>query len=765
MIGLNVISANYARNFVKPVSIVFLTGQILFFLGIVTEEHIAVSVRRSCMLGICSLFVITLAILYMWNHIWRCAEGIFRECTKYIDDIPNKHVPCMIILASALSLYMEFLIIRWHSSCFGVFAHFKNISLISCFLGLGIGFSRGRSNQLTFPVFLPLLALQIIGMFLLQSTALQYILGNPISEQSAHGLANATVPGNLILYGFLIFIFTFNVINFVPLGELVSRLMLKSSNLKAYGLNLIGSIIGICAFTVLSFAWCPPSIWILIGSLGALPFLFENRMTFFISFLFIATALIALTTVKDKGVSHTYSPYQIVSIFTQEGKVPRLLVNHAYHQRIFDLSKDSQINNSSLKIIAQYYDFPYSLKHEPDEVLIVGSGTGNDVAAALRNGSSHVDAVEIDPLILYYGKQLHPEQPYESDKTTAIVDDARSYFRKTNKKYDVIVYGLLDSHTLQSGMSNIRLDSFVYTIEAFREARNRLKNDGLLFMSFSIFSEIHGRKLFLMLQEAFEGESPRVFRTLYDYAFTYVIGPGSKYFPDDPGIQFEEYTDKFNNPDIIADMSTDDWPFFYMSVRAYPKSYVIMIIIFAIISLLTIIQTVPGSREGFSIPCFFLGAGFMLVETKGITELGLAFGNTWVVISVVVCGILFMSFLANCTVIAFKRISNIFVYSLIGVSLVVGYFINISDFPSDSLWSGNLLWIFLLVVPIYFAGLAFSTEIAKGNKIHIALASNLLGAIFGGFLEYNSMYFGFKALYLIAMVMYFLAFVFGRKAS
>jgi hypothetical protein len=39
------------------------------------------------------------------------------------------------------------------------------------------------------------------------------------------------------------------------------------------------------------------------------------------------------------------------------------------------------------------------------------------------------------------------------------------------------------------------------------------------------------------------------------------------------------------------------------------------------------------------------------------------------------------------------------------------------------------------------------------------MAANLIGVILGGALEYNSMYFGFRALYLIATVLYMAAYL------
>jgi len=91
---------------------------------------------------------------------------------------------------------------------------------------------------------------------------------------------------------------------------------------------------------------------------------------------------------------------------------------------------------------------------------------GNDVAAALRNGAGHITAVEIDPLILKLGKQLHFEKPYSSSRVQAVQDDARSYVQNSKERFDLIVFSLLDSHTTNSHFTNIRIDNYVYTLEA-----------------------------------------------------------------------------------------------------------------------------------------------------------------------------------------------------------------------------------------------------------------------------------------------------------
>ena len=99
-----------------------------------------------------------------------------------------------------------------------------------------------------------------------------------------------------------------------------------------------------------------------------------------------------------------------------------------------------------------------------------------------------MDAIEIDPAILATEQARHPEKPYSDARVHAMLNDARSSLRTTNNRYDMIVYGLLDSHTLLSQAASVRLDSFVYTVEGLREARARLKAGGVFSLSFCILS-------------------------------------------------------------------------------------------------------------------------------------------------------------------------------------------------------------------------------------------------------------------------------------
>ncbi len=399
-------------------------------------------------------------------------------------------------------------------------------------------------------------------------------------------------------------------------------------------------------------------------------------------------------------------------------------------------------------------------------MAIVGAGTGNDVAAALRSGAEHVEAIEIDPAILMAGIANHPERPYQDARVRAIVNDARSFLRTTNRTYDMVIYGLLDSHTLLSHASSVRLDSYVYTVQGLSEARARLKPGGVLSLSFSVISVELGRKIYLMMQDAFDGRPPVCIRAGYDGSIIFLQARDNDLVLPAQLLQeteFHEVTSLLADPALKADVSTDDWPFFYMPRRIYPLSYLMMVGMMLVLSFLMTASFFAERPQFSQVPFFLLGAGFMLVETKGITELGLTFGNSWQVIGVVIAGILVMAFLANWVVQRLRIQRPLVPYLLLLASLSLGWLIaGRGGFPSTPL--GRLEATIVLTSPIFFSGIVFSTLLGSRGRIAGIMAVNLLGAMCGGLLEYNSMYFGFRALYVIAIVLYSLAFVWDAVA-
>ncbi len=434
-----------------------------------------------------------------------------------------------------------------------------------------------------------------------------------------------------------------------------------------------------------------------------------------------------------------------------------------YYQRVLDLSLSNRNvdTDPAVEAARNYYELPYRVYGQPKTVAVVGAGTGNDVAAALRRGSEHVDAIEIDPAILLLGRVGHPEHPYNDPRVHEIVDDARSFLRKTNQTYDMIVYGLLDSHTLLSHASNVRLDSFVYTVQALREAKARLKPGGVVSLSFSVLTPQLGRKIYLMMQQAFDGRPPVCVTAGYDGAVIFLEAKNQDLTSPSALLQqsgFQDSTSVFADPALQADVGTDDWPFFYMPRRVYPVSYLGMFVLFLLLSVLLVGNFIE-ERPQFSHSSFFLlGAGFMLIETKGITELGLTFGNSWQVIGIVIAGLMVMAFLANCVVQWLKVERPRIPYVLLLCTLLVGWWIARTGGFASTL-TGRIATTIVLTCPMFFSGMVFSSLLSLRGRISAIMAVNILGAMFGGLLEYNSMYFGLQFLYPLAGTLYLLAFL------
>jgi hypothetical protein len=704
-----------------------------------------------------------------------------RAQAAFLDALPVRRLDLAIVAAAALSLFLELAVIRWQGSVFELFALYKNLGLLACFAGLGLGYALAARDRLPLFATLPLLAWQMLVLIALRhglpgapietngyAWRVQSLLATPFTEQRNIGFASAQSAAQFIAaYAFLAVLFVLSALAFLPVGQLCGRLMARREQLRAYALNLVGSLAGVVLLLAVSALWTPPLVWFALLFALLLAFqAFDRSVT-----LAGGGAALAATIVLAWPVSfqweRIYSPYQVIEHGPGERGLTVIRAAGHYYQKVHDLSVQSQATSEERRRIGFYYELPYRVHGTPGQVAILGAGTGNDVAAALRAGAAHVDAIEIDPVILRLGRLYHPERPYDDPRVRGIVNDARTYLRTTPETYDLIVYGLLDSHTLLSHASSVRLESFVYTVEGIREARVRLKDDGLLSLSFAVVSKEIGRKIYMMMTEAFDGHPPLCLRGAYDGSVIFlqkknggVAVPASLSLDRRQGFWVME---RFEDPGVRADVSTDDWPFLYMAARVYPRSYLFMgLVVIALTALLT--GNFMRERPAFSHAVFFfLGAGFMLVETKAITELGLTFGNTWHVIGISIAGILAMAFLATVAVSRWRLRGVVLPFVLLLASLGLGWYVSRAGgfAPTPT---GKLAAVALLSLPIFFSGILFARFLDTGVSIGAAMAVNLLGAMVGGLLEYNSMYFGFRFLYGLAAALYACAFLLAWRA-
>jgi spermidine synthase len=691
-------------------------------------------------------------------------DDLFVSQTQHLDDMPIRWVDAAIFASAALSLFLELTVIRWQGTVFEFFAFYKNFTLLSCFAGLGLGYSLAGRDRTPLPAVLPLLAAQFVFLiafrFAMPEWSLASVRNLPFQEQLNMGVnVLTTFAEGVATYFFLGVAFLMTALTFVPVGQMCGRLMRRRSNLRSYGLNLLGSLAGVALTFVVSFLWTPPVVWYGLAFATLLLFYARRHGSVAAGAAIAVAGLVVLAWPVNSLWLKVYSPYQLLELaHTPQGFMEIRAAGH-YYQRVHDLSKPEALDTETLRI-RNYYDLPYRVFGSPVDVAVVGAGSGNDVAAAVRSGAARIDAIEIDPAILAAGKANHPEHPYSQPQVRPIVNDARTFLRTSNWHYDMVVYGLLDSHTLLSHASSVRLDSFVYTVEGFRDARSHLKSGGMLALSFALITNEMGRKIHRMLEAAFDGQAPKCVEGRYDHSVTFFqAANGEVRLPQDviQQLGFRECTSRFSDPAVKADLSTDDWPFFYMPRRTYPVSYLAMIAVVLALSLCLIGSFSEWPRTG-NLSYFLLGAGFMLVETKGITEMGLAFGNTWQVIGIVIAGILVMAFLANCVVHWLGLTRPLVPYLLLLASLAAGLIVARSG-GFGSTPGGQLATVVVLTSPLFFSGIVFSSLLATSTGIAGAMAANLFGAMCGGLLEYNAMYFGFQFLYWVAAALYAGAFV------
>ncbi|MFY9856408.1 MAG: hypothetical protein WAK26_21285, partial [Terracidiphilus sp.] len=346
---------------------------------------------------------------------------------------------------------------------------------------------------------------------------------------------------------------------------------------------------------------------------------------------------------------------------------------------------------------------------------------------------------------------------------TVYVDDARAFFKKTNQKYDLIVFGYLDSHTMVTGFSSIRLDNYVYTLESFREARNLLQKNGTLVLAFGAGRTSISEKLFATLAKAFDAP-PLAYFTGYDASgVVFVEGKAaeSNLISDFPEISKEL---QLHQASVV--LATDHWPFLYLATRTIPLAIWSVLALFLYFAVAVLKREMPRrlltGRQDLHL--FFLGAGFMLLETKGVTELSLLFGSTWIVNAVVITAFLVMGLLAN-TAVMFKPVSRTVAYSGLFLVLAAGMFLPYSLLESLPSTGKVLAAAVLAGLPVFFSGLIFSRSFRDVTQPAQGLGINLLGAVVGGVLENLVMIGGTPILGVLALLLYGLSATFVPRSK
>jgi hypothetical protein len=202
---------------------------------------------------------------------------------------------------------------------------------------------------------------------------------------------------------------------------------------------------------------------------------------------------------------------------------------------------------------------------------------------------------------------------------------------------------------------------------------------------------------------------------------------------------------------------SDDWPFLYLRSATIPELNLRGMALIAMLSFLILMRFAPLGTFRPNGQMFFLGAGFMLLETKGVVHMALLFGSTWVVNSVVFGAILVMILLSNLFVLAFRPRSLWPFYLLLVLALLANAYVPMSVFlnlPGSARIFASCAMVFL---PIFFAGVIFATAFRDSRHPDLDFGSNIGGVILGGLSENASLLLGFNHLLVLAIGYYVLS--------
>jgi hypothetical protein len=635
--------------------------------------------------------------------------------------------------------FVELALIRWTAANNVHLAYITNFVLLASFLGVGVGFLRARASQDLFrwaPVGLAaLVAFELVFPVKVVTLSASYPF------EGAFGLPALSQWISLPL------IFGSVVLIMAGIGQAMARTFAQFPPLEAYRLDILGSLAGIVLFSALSFLDLPPIAWGAVAAIGFVALAGRRQRRWQWG---AVAAVVILLGVESLSPTDYWSPYYKITAVQPPGThgVLKVSANNIRHQTLYPIA--------TLRKIKFWYFFPY--RHVSpgslDNVLIVGAGTGNDVGIALAEGARHVDAVEIDPVLVQLGRRYNPEHAYQNPRVTVHIDDGRAFLQNTTQRYNLIIFALPDSLTALAGQSALRLENYLFTSQAVRLARSHLAPGGMYTM-YNYYQPFLLNRYATTLDDAFGSPPCAELGNIVNGRQEGVLS-----------VALDGRTPNCASPwqGQRVTPASDDWPFPYLPSRSIPNYY-LWVVGLILAGALVVVRRAGGpfTQMARYVDLAFMGSAFLLLESKNIVQFALLFGTTWFVNSLVFAGVLGSVYAAIETARHVRLPRPVVLYGALLVALGVAWAI-----PQESLLGLPTVLRFLAATaiafaPVFLANLVFAQRFKDVGSATTAFAANLLGAIVGGVLEYLSLITGYRFLLVVVAALYALAFLFGRR--
>ena len=329
------------------------------------------------------------------------------------------------------------------------------------------------------------------------------------------------------------------------------------------------------------------------------------------------------------------------------------------------------------------------------------------------------------------------------------IDDGRAFLYRTDKEYDLILLALPDSLTLVTGQLGAAGELPVHP--GGDRVGARPPRPGGVFAMYNYYREA-------WLIDRLRGHLAEVFghAPCIDTLTPAKGRPIAMLGPMTPTPSTATAPATRSAPPARRRRRTDDQPFPYLNDRSIPGFYVVTIG--------SSCWRVAAGGPGVAGRCaqmlrysdlFFMGAAFLLLETKSVVQFALLFGTTWFVNALVFLGVL-VSVLAAVLLTqraTFRHPGRLYLVLLAGLALA--WRCRPSALLTLDFVPRFVVAVLLAFLPIFVANLIFAQRF-KSTSVGPppAFGANLLGAMFGGLLEYASLIIGYRMLLPVVAVLH-----------
>lgn len=357
---------------------------------------------------------------------------------------------------------------------------------------------------------------------------------------------------------------------------------------------------------------------------------------------------------------------------------------------------------------------PYTLLDKPS-VLVIGPGGGVDLARAASHHAQKITAVEINPGVIELMRgPLHDPSGGVYDQALLICMDGRTFVRLSRENFDLIHLAFADLYVPLLN-SDIFLENYLYTVEAFQEDFQHLTPQGMIAVYKWVRSGRWNKDLFRIAATAramleaegvsepgshlfiagMEGTPDQylgyflIRKTPFTVQETAALAaqvrpPFEIYFAPGLPVKPNPFADIIQAPDLkgfLAQLpydvspTTDDRPLFYLFDRdlTYHRHYFSFYLLVIAVAIVLPIGIISVRERLVREPRFYLGAvffialgiGYMFLQTTMLQKFNLFLGSPILSLALVITAFLCFSGLGALLAPRLPRALHYFVLPLI----------------------------------------------------------------------------------------------------